>query len=93
MWPEFLLIIFTLLWIIHFKKIKKLPPGPLSIPIIGTWDIVKKIDSATEIFFSEKYFVYEKFCSFFIGPSIVTIMINDFKVAKELFSKDEFSGI
>ena len=52
MWPEFLLIIFTLLWIIHFKKIKKLPPGPLSIPIIGTWDIVKKIDSATEIFFS-----------------------------------------
>ena len=92
MWLELLLLIFAFLWIIHLKKRKGLPPSPFSIPIFGTLDTFRKFDRATEILFNEKYFDYKYFCPFFVGPSVVTILINDFKLAKELFSKDEFSG-
>ena len=91
MWLELFLLLFTLLWILHIKRVKKFPPGPFSIPLIGTVDMFQRSKSPNEILFSEKYFSYDKFCTFYVGP-LVSVLINDFKIAKELFSKDEFSG-
>ena len=88
---ELFLVILALLWILHIKRTKKYPLGPFSIPLIGTIDMFQRSKSPNEILFSEKYFTYEKFCTFYVGP-IVSVLINDFKIAKELFSRDEFSG-
>ena len=94
MWIELLLLFFGLLWLNHIITKRSLPPGPFSIPIIGTLDIFQKGKSIIEILFREKYYSYQPFCTFFIGPSFFRcfILINDFLLAKEFFMKEEFSG-
>lgn len=78
-------VIFLAFWL-HKKKRDKFPPGPFSLPIIGTVSLYKKGNRATD------YPTYGDMTSFFIGPQTVMIMINDFQLSKDLFSKDEFSG-
>ena len=93
MWLELLLILITLLCFHHFRKVKSLPHGPFSVPILGTLDIFTNYNgTATSIVFSEKFFGFKDWCTIFLGPSLVLVLINEFKLAKELFSKDEFSG-
>ena len=89
---EFAIIIFGLLWLLHFQRTKALPHGPFSVPIFGTLDIFINPASATGIVFNEKYFCFKELCTFFLGPTLVLVLINDYKLAKELFNKDEFSG-
>ena len=56
-------------------------------------DIFKNYSgTATSIIFNEKYFGFKEWCTIYLGPSLVLVLINEFKLAKELFSKDEFSG-
>merc|ERR1712012_233218 len=74
------------------KRTKALPHGPFSVPIFGTLDIFINPASATGIVFNEKYFCFKELCTFFLGPTLVLVLINDYKLAKELFNKDEFSG-
>ena len=90
MWLELILLIVVLLWINHFKKRRSLPHGPFSIPIFGTLEIIKT--KLSEGLTTHKYNEYRDFCTFFLGPSMVLIVINEIKLAKELFSKEEFSG-
>ena len=69
-----------------------MPPGPFSLPILGTFDfIIPSKKSFVEKFFSKKFMNYKDFCTLYLGNYVV-VLINDFKLAKELFSKDEFSG-
>ena len=90
---ELLFIIIGLLCFQHFRKIKNLPHGPFSVPILGTLDIFTNYSgTATSIVFSEKFFGFKDWCTIFLGPSLVLVLINEFKLAKDLFSKDEFSG-
>ena len=91
---ELLLLFFGLLWFHHIITKRALPPGPFSLPIIGTLDIFQKGKSLIEILFCEKYHSYQPFCTFFLGPSFMRsfILINDFALAKELFMKEEFSA-
>ena len=42
--------------------------------------------------FGERYFGFRDWCTIFLGPSLVLVLINDFKLARELFGKDEYSG-
>ena len=94
---ELFLCVFVLVCFIHIQKKRRLPPGPFSIPILGTLDIYSYSNTdktVFSLFFSDKYIKkpYNDFCTFFLGPSAVLVIINDFKLVKELFSKDEFSG-
>ena len=90
---ELLLIMIGLLCLHHYRRTRGLPPGPLSVPLLGTLDIFTNYSgTATSIIFGEQYFGFREWCTIFLGPSLVLVLINDFKLAKELFAKDEFSG-
>ena len=90
---EFLLFL-ALLWILHIQKLRRLPQGPFSLPLLGTLDLYTSNKSIIEVFFQKKYWDrYKDFCTYFLGPSRFVISINNFQLAKELFNKDEFSGM
>ena len=91
LWLELFLFILALLCIVHIQIKRKLPVGPFSIPILGTVDIYTKKNTA--LTFAEEYFKYKDFCTFFMGPLVKLIMVNDFKLVKDIFNRDEFSGI
>ena len=90
---ELLLITIVLLCLHHYRRTRGLPPGPPSVPLLGTLDIFMNYSgTAPSIIFGEQYFGFSEWCTIFLGPSLVLVLINDFKLAKELFAKDEFSG-
>ena len=90
---ELFLIAIGVLCLHHYRRTRGLPPGPLSVPLLGTLDLFTNYSgTATSIVFGEKYFRFREWCTIFLGPSMVLVMINDYKLAKELFAKDEFSG-
>ena len=89
-----LLLFIALLWILHIQKLRRFPQGPFSLPLLGTLDLYTSKKSIIEVFFQKKYWHrYQDFCTYFLGPSRVVISINDFQLAKELFNRDEFSGV
>ena len=90
---ELLLLAIGLLFLQHYWRVRGLPPGPLSVPLLGTLDIfINYSRTATSIVFGEKFFGFREWCTIYLGPSLVLVLINDFKLAKELFAKEEFSG-
>ena len=42
---------------------------------------------------AREFWKYEDMYTLFLGPQLVAIVINDFQRAKDLFSRDEFSGM
>ena len=93
MWFELLSCVVGLLWFFHYQRKNKLPDGPFSIPILGTIELfTNRSRSLIGLFFQEKFQIYKDFCTFFVGSSSVIVLINDFKLVKELFAMDEFSG-
>ena len=90
---ELLLLLLSLLCLHHYRKTRALPPGPPSVPLLGTLDIFTNYSgTATSIVFGERYFGFKDWCTIFLGPTLVLVLINDFKLARELFGKDEYSG-
>ena len=83
-----LVIIFKLLLDL-FKRPPNFPPGPSAIPIFGSFPFLPGKDS--EKFVSDYVTSFGPVTGFVIGQYYVT-MINDWKLAKSLFSKEEFSG-
>ena len=92
MFFELFLCFVTLLCILHIKKKRRLPKGPPSIPMFGSIDLFTKGNLLKAIFNEEYYTKYNDFCTFFLGPRKVLVVINDFKICKELFNKEEYSG-
>ena len=84
------MILLALIWLHHFQKLLKLPPGPFSLPLIGTVRILLD-GTGTGAIVSPKYHKYQDFYTLCLGP-MTLVVINDFQLGKELFSKDEFSG-
>ena len=89
---EILLSLILWIFLLHIKKRSKLPGGPFSLPIIGTVDLLNGGNPIKQFFIEKHNKQYADFCSFFLGPSKVLIVINDFKICKELFAKAKFSG-
>ena len=89
MFVELFILFICLITYIHIRRRSALPPGPFSIPIFGTLHAF--MGQGAGHLLHEKFFCYKEFYSVLVGP-FVFIVINDFKLAKELFSRDEFSG-
>ena len=90
---ELFLSLIILLWILHIQKRKRLPDGPPSVPIFGSIDLFTKGNLLKTLFIEEYYTKYKDFYTFFLGPTRVLVVINDFKICKELFNKEEYSGM
>lgn len=92
MWLELGIILLTLLFVLHYKKVKELPPGPFSLPIIGTVGLWSNGGGAKgSAVFNPEYFGYKDWYTLFIG-NLNYVILNDYKLNKDLFSRDEFSG-
>jgi hypothetical protein len=87
-----ILILIGLAFWLHHEKKKRYPPGPLSVPIFGSFPVLAQGQRASAIF-SADFYQYGDMATLYMGPSMVFIIINNFQLAKELFAKDEFSGI
>ena len=92
MFIELVILAFCLLFYSHYNKRKHLPPGPISVPFIGSL-FGGGTGGGTGGFKlnREEFYKYGDMCSIFLGPSTM-IIINDLKRAKDLFNRDEFSG-
>ena len=84
----FLLILFRYL-IKYFQRPPKYPPGPPSIPILGSLPFLP--GSGTEKFVSDYVASFGPVTGLIQGSYYIA-MINDWKLAKSLFSKEEFSS-
>ena len=85
---ELLILFFSLITILHYVQKSKLPDGPFSLPLIGTVGVVG-IGLAGPV--AEKWQHYAKMYTVFLFSKVM-IVINDYKLTKELFAKEEFSG-
>ena len=82
---ELVILAICLLFYSHYNKRKHLPPGPISVPFIGSL-----IGGGLKLN-REEHYKYGDMYSIFLGQSTL-IIINDMKRTKELFNRDEFSG-
>ena len=85
MFVESFILAICLLFYSHYNKRKHLPPGPISVPFIGS--LISKGFKINR----EEFYKYGDMYSIFLGQSTL-IIINDMKRTKELFNRDEFSG-
>jgi len=85
------LSIFLLLIFIKyvFKRPIRFPPGPPYIPIAGSVPFLRGL--GVEKYVSDKIASYGPVTGMYLG-SYPFIMINDWKLAKSLFLREEFSG-
>ena len=83
---ELLVLIVCLIFYSQYNKRRHLPPGPFSVPILGTVEIFNGKNLR-----SPDFYKYEDMYTMFLGPT-TAIVINDFQRAKDLFFRDEFSG-
>ena len=72
-----------------FKRPDEFPPGPPHLPIIGSIPFLK--GKGIEKFVGHEIASYGPITGFFVG-AYPLVMINDWKLAKSLFAREEFSG-
>ena len=87
---ELLFLLIGLLFYSHYKKRLSLPPGPPSVPILGTLSALST--EIVHLVSQKEFYKYEDMYTLFLGPVTTIVVINDLQRAKDLFSKDEFSG-
>ena len=85
-----LVLILLFKWLISlFRKPPRFPPGPPTLPLIGSLPFLP--GTGTEKFVSEHVASYGPVTGMVAGSYYVA-MVNDWKLAKSLFTKEEFSG-
>ena len=89
MFIELLILLLSIVTFRHYYLKYQLPPGPFSIPLIGTIGVLGRISGGGIC--NVKWQKYQKMYTVFIGRMVI-VVINDFKLTKELFAKEEFSG-
>ena len=71
------------------RKPVKFPPGPAAIPIFGSLPFL--VGKGPEKFVNEYITSYGAVTGIYTG-SYPTIVINDWKLAKSLFQREDFAG-
>ena len=89
MFIELLILLISLITFRHYYLKSRLPSGPFSLPLIGTVGVINKGSGGVV---AEAWQKFEKMYTLFIGHSGILVVINDYKLTKELFAKEEFSG-
>ena len=72
-----------------FKRPDNFPPGPPHLPIIGSIPFLK--GNGLEKLVGQEIASYGPITGFFVG-AYPTVVINDWKLAKSLFAREDFSG-
>ena len=87
-------IFFSLVFFLYHKRMKKyrnLPPGPLSLPLVGSIPFLKGKGGPVGWMVDESLYPYGKdFCTIWMGM-IPFIWVQDSELTRELFAKEEFS--
>ena len=71
------------------RRPARFPPGPLALPIMGSHPFLP--GEGAEKYVSEKITSYGPVTGLYSG-TYPLIVINDWKMAKSLFAREEFSG-
>ena len=89
--PAVLLAITLLLLTIYLLRGKKrrLPPGPLGIPILG--NLLSISPNTPHLSLSNLAWKYGPICGLQMG-SVYTVLVTDPKIIRQSFAKDSFSG-
>ncbi|GFT91336.1 cytochrome P450 18a1, partial [Nephila pilipes] len=82
------LIVLVLKWLLLDKNVKKCLPGPIGLPIVGYIPFMSK---KPHIKFTELSKTYGPLYSVRLG-SVDIVVITDYEIMKEAFSKDSFMG-
>lgn len=85
------LILSILLLIRNRKYYYNLPHGPPALPVLGSFPFLHGNGTADKVTSKALERYGKDFVTLWLG-SCLTILIQDFNIAKELFSKDEFSA-
>ena len=85
----FLILLFVKLISKCFQKPKDFPPGPPHLPIIGSFPFLA--GRGLEKIVGAEVASYGPVTGLYAG-AYPLVMINDWKLAKSLFSREEFSG-
>eukprot|EP00093_Oithona_nana_P013662 13662.XXX_526995_528524_1 [CDS] Oithona nana genome sequencing. len=89
MFIELLILLISLITFRHYYLKSQLPAGPFSLPLLGTVGVIKNRGSGGVV--AEAWQKFDKMYTLFLGSGIL-VVINDYKLTKELFAKEEFSG-
>ena len=76
----------------HKKRCKSLPPGPPSLPIVGSIPFLNAKKGYPDAITKECHkYKDQKLYTVWMGPLSI-VVIQDFDLCKEMFSRDEFSS-
>ena len=76
----------------HAKRKKHLPPGPPSLPLVGSIPFMNSKNGIVGSVVHPSLYKYEPYlCTIWMGMAPL-VVIQDFALAKQLFSSDCFSG-
>ena len=91
-WLALFLLLFVFLHLRIMKRSKSLPPGPPALPILGSVPFLNTKNGHVQGLVDKTlYHFHPKLCTVWIG-FIPTIIIQDYQLAKDICSRDEFSG-
>ena len=86
------LILCYLIYQRHKRICKAFPPGPTSLPVIGSIPFIGMKRGIVAALIDRCLYKYDpNLCTLWIGNKSI-IVIQNFELAKDLFSRDEFSG-
>ena len=87
-----IIILCYLIYTKHKKRCQALPPGPTSLPIVGSIPFLNAKRGYPDAITKEcQDYHHQKLYTVWMGPLSI-VVIQDFALAKDLFSQDEFSS-
>ncbi|EDW82806.1 uncharacterized protein Dwil_GK24949 [Drosophila willistoni] len=86
---SFLVLIIFMKWLLrHYRELRKLPPGPWGLPVIG---YLLFMGNEKHTRFMELAKQYGSLFSTRLGSQL-TVVMSDYKMIRECFRREEFTG-